>query len=79
MNEFIKAHLISLGFEEVSSNYFIKNDISVVYGEGAYHLSFYLKPMGDITLVDKIREDRIYESRIDNFIEVVDYIKNKLY
>jgi hypothetical protein len=79
MNEFIKVHLISLGFEEVSLNYFIKNDISVVYAEGAYHLSFYLKPMGDITLVDRIREDRIYESRINNFIEVVDYIKNKLY
>lgn len=70
---------MSLGFEEIGSNFFKKQDITITFSEKAYHLSFYLEPLGEITLVNKIEENRISDSRINNFIETVNYIKNNLY
>jgi len=79
MNEIIYNYIISLGFEEVSTNLFKKQEITINFSENAFHLSFYLDPLGDITLVNKINENRISDSKINNFIETVNYIKNKLY
>lgn len=79
MNEIIYNYIISLGFEETGSNFFKKQDITITFSENAYHLSFYLEPLGEITLVNKIEANRISESKINNFIETVNYIKNKLY
>lgn len=79
MNEIIYNYIISLDFEETGSNFFKKQDITITFSENAYHLSFYLEPLGEITLVNKIEANRISESKINNFIETVNYIKNKLY
>jgi hypothetical protein len=79
MNEIIYNYIISLGFEEVSTNLFKKQEITINFSENTFHLSFYLDPLGDITLVNKINENRISDSKINNFIETVNYIKNKLY
>jgi hypothetical protein len=79
MLENIKNHLISLGFNENNPAFYIKDDITVAYAENAYHLSFYLRPIGNVTLVNRIEENGISEIRIDTFIETVNHIKNKLY
>ena len=79
MFEHIKNYIINLGFIENNPSYFVKDDITIVYAENAYHLSFYLKPIGNVTLVNKIEENSITETKIDSFIESVNYIKNKLY
>lgn len=79
MEQVIVDHLISLGFEKLSENIFQKRDITLTYAENAYHLSFYLAPFGDITLVNRIDERRILDTKINNFIDCVEYIKNKLY
>jgi len=79
MFEHIKNHLISLGFIENNPTFYVKDDITIVYAENAYHLSFYLDPYGDITLVNRIDERRISDLKINNFIDSVNYIKNKLY
>lgn len=79
MFEHIKNYLISLGFTENSPTSYVKEDINVIYAENAYHFSFYLKPVGNVTLVNKIEENGISELRIDAFIDSVSYIKNKLY
>jgi hypothetical protein len=79
MEEVIRNHLISLGFEEISPNYFKRQEITINYAENAYHLSFYLDPYGDITLVNRIDERRISDLKINNFIDSVNYIKNRLY
>ncbi len=79
MNELIYNQLVSLGFEETGSGFFKKQDMTITFSENAYHLSFYLEPLGEITLVYKIEANRISDSKINNFIETVNYIKNKLY
>lgn len=79
MNEIIYNYIISLSFEETGSNLFKKQDITITFSENAYHLSFYLEPLGEITLVNRIEANRISESKINNFIETVNYIKNNLY
>jgi hypothetical protein len=79
MNEIIYNYIISLGFEEIGTNLFKKQEITINFSENAFHLSFYLDPLGDITLVNKINENRISDSKIINFIEAVNFIKNKLY
>ena len=79
MNEIIYNQLVSLGFEEMGSGFFKKQDMTITFSENAYHLSFYLEPLGEITLVYKIEANRISDSKINNFIETVNYIKNKLY
>jgi hypothetical protein len=79
MFEHIKNHIISLGFIENNPTVFIKDEITIAYAENAYHLSFYLKPIGNVTLVNRIEENSITENKIDNFIDSVNYIKNKLY
>jgi hypothetical protein len=78
MEEVIYNHLISLGFEEISTLFFKKNDITIVYAEDSYHFSFYLEPRGDITLVHKVDKNRMSDFQINNFIDCVNYIKNKL-
>lgn len=79
MFEHIKNHITSLGFIENNSNLYIKDDITIAYAENAYHLSFYFKPVGNITLVNRIEENGISELQIDKFIDCVEYIKSKLY
>jgi len=79
MFEHIKNYLISLGFTENGPTSYVKQDVSVIYAENAYHFSFYLRPVGNVTLVNKIEENGISELRIDDFINCVEYIKNKLY
>jgi hypothetical protein len=79
MLDHIKNCLLSLGFTENNSASYVKQDISVTYAENAYHLSFYLRPIGNVTLVNRIEENGISELQINNFIDCVDYIKNKLY
>ena len=79
MNEVIYNHIISLGFEEIGLNFFKKQDIIITFAENAFHLSFYLEPHGDITLVNRIEENRISDSKINSFIDCVNYLKNKLY
>jgi hypothetical protein len=79
MLDHIKNHLLSLGFTENGSSSYVKQDINITYGENAYHLSFYLRPIGNVTLVNRIEENGISELRIDAFIDSVEYIKNKLY
>lgn len=79
MFEHIKNHITSLGFIENNSNLYIKDDITIAYAENAYHLSFYLRPIGNVTLVNRIEENHISEARIDAFVDSVNYIKNKLY
>jgi hypothetical protein len=79
MEQVIVDHLISLGFEQSTQNTFQKQEITITYAENAYHLSFYLDPFGDITLVNRIDERRFLDTKINNFINCVEYIKNKLY
>lgn len=79
MDEVIYNHLMSLGFKEISTLFFKKNDMTIVYAEDAYHFNFYLEPRGDITLVCKIDKNRISDSKINNFVESVEYLKNKMY
>lgn len=79
MEQVIADHLISLGFEPIGGNAFKKQEITITYAENAYHLNFYLDPFGDITLVNRIDERRILDTKINNFIDCVEYIKNKLY
>jgi hypothetical protein len=79
MLDHIKNHLLSLGFTETGSASYLKQDISITYAENAYHLSFYLRPIGNVTLVNRIEENGISELQIDKFIDCVEYIKNKLY
>lgn len=79
MFDHIKNHIINLGFIENNPTYYSKDDITIVHAENAYHLSFYLKPIGNVTLVNRIEENHITEARIDSFIDSVNYIKNKLY
>jgi hypothetical protein len=79
MEQALRDYLISLNFEEISPNYFKRQEITLNYAESAYHLSFYLEPYGDITLVNRIDERRFSRLKIDNFIDSVNYIKNKLY
>ncbi len=79
MLDHIINRLLSLGFTENGSVSYVKQDISVTYAENAYHLSFYLRPIGNVTLVNRIEENGISELQINNFIDCVEYIKNKLY
>ena len=72
-------HLTSLGFERLGENTFKRQDITITYAENAYHLTFYLDPFGDITLVNRTDERRFLYSKINNFIDCVEYIKNRLY
>jgi hypothetical protein len=79
MFDHIKNHLLSLGFTENGSASYVKEDVNIAYAENAYHLSFYLRPIGNVTLVNRIEENGISELQIDKFIDCVGYIKNKLY
>jgi|694.fasta_scaffold02959_19 hypothetical protein len=79
MEQVIVDHLISLGFEDSGQGVFKKQEITITHAENAYHLSFYLDPFGDITLVNRIDERRFLDIKINNFIDCVQYVKNKLY
>ena len=79
MLDHVKNHLLSLGFTENGSASYIKQDITVTHAENAYHLSFYLRPIGNVTLVNRIEENSISELQINHFIDCVEYIKNRLY